>query len=181
MLVEYSFITTLEARDAMRVASDFLTSRGFVAEASGAFALDGGDWNALEVRREKRTGKARTQTAVDLPQVIRLEWDRGRVTLAALSLQLPSFNTAVSSAPRGNRTESEQRQLLWAITQSMMLVVGAQQPDQGAAEWDRVEQEIVAQAIAKRKGVKPLVIILGILAVIAVIIAIVGVATSPRY
>jgi hypothetical protein len=180
MLVEYSFITTLEANDALRAASDFLTGRGFIVETTNAFALDGGSWNALEVRRDKK-GRARTGTAVDLPQVVRLEWDRGRVTLAALSLHAPTFNKRLSREPGGGRIEIEQRRLLWSIARSMELVVGTQQPNQGADEWDRAEQEVINKTAAKRKGNRTLIIIVAIVAVIAIIIAIVGVATSPRY
>jgi len=182
MLVEYSFITTLEAIDAMRLASEFLTGRGFLVERSNAFALDGGGWNALEVRLEKRKGKARTKTAVDLKQVVRLEWDRGRISMAALSLLAPGINTGLSTRPSRDKTfEADQRQLLLAIARAMELVVGGQRPDQGAAEWDRAEQEVTAQAATKRRRNQPLIIFVVILAVIAIIVAIIGIATSPRY
>src|SRR4051794_16092301 len=85
MVVEHIFITTLEAPDALRLASQFLNARGYIASAQSAFAIGGGGgWNVLEMTRGKKSA-AKAKSVIEFPQTIRIEWDRGRVTVAASS------------------------------------------------------------------------------------------------
>src|SRR3712207_6576985 len=80
MVVEHVFVTTLEAPDALTRASEFLAAGGFVVQEQKAFPLGG--WNAVEVTRGK-SNAARAKSVEELPQRVRVEWDRGRVTVAA--------------------------------------------------------------------------------------------------
>src|SRR3954453_1751804 len=81
MVVEHTFVTTMLAPEALTAASGLLASRGFVAIGDRAFALDGG-WNCLEMTRGKKNA-ARSKTILDLPQQVRIEFDRGRISMAA--------------------------------------------------------------------------------------------------
>ena len=87
MVVEHTFVTTMGQEDALRSAAEFLHGAGFYAPPEGAFALGPAGWQRLRMRRgmEKLTQAKR---ASDLPQEVRLEYDRGRVNLA-LSVMVP--------------------------------------------------------------------------------------------
>src|SRR6266550_777518 len=111
MLVEHAFITTLEASDALQLASRFLNARGFEAVAQNAFALGPGGWNVLEMTRGKRKAQ-RAKSVVDLPQQVRLEWDRGRVTVAASALSaMEAQTTTWNRKPKGKPAKFQQQLL----------------------------------------------------------------------
>jgi hypothetical protein len=88
MVVEHTFITTLEPEQAMQTALNFLQERGFVSDGPSGFRFANDAWTSLKVRRGKTTVRA-AMNAVELPQTVRLEWDRGRVVVAA-SMDVPA-------------------------------------------------------------------------------------------
>src|SRR3954452_20642571 len=96
MVIEHQFVTTMEGSDAMRAASEFLTARGFAVKGQNDFAVGGG-WTTLEVIRGK-SNAARAKSIAELPQRLRLDYDRGRVTVAATLeyYQRGSFGTTAS-------------------------------------------------------------------------------------
>lgn len=74
MVVEHSFITTLDAADALGATRDLLLSRNWIIKSETPTAV------------EATAGEANVQKAKSvhtLPQHILVEFDRGRVTLAA--------------------------------------------------------------------------------------------------
>src|SRR5690554_5084575 len=75
MVVEHVFVTTLEESEVMRRAAMALGAMGFAAAAD---APSGG----LLYRRGKRSA-AKARRPSDLPQAAAVQFDRGRVTLAA--------------------------------------------------------------------------------------------------
>jgi hypothetical protein len=81
LVIEHTFVTTLDSHDALALASDMLSRRGFVTEGESGFQL-GEEWTTLQMKRGKKSA-ARAKTPSECPQQVRLEWDRGRVTLAA--------------------------------------------------------------------------------------------------
>lgn len=74
MLVEHTFVTTLECEPALSVAKELLGHCGFI--------IDRLEERALQARRGKNKPAA-ARRIDELPQRVRLEFDRGRVTLAA--------------------------------------------------------------------------------------------------
>src|SRR6188474_2921057 len=109
MIVEHVFITTMEAPDALRLASQFLSSRGFEAVHQEAFQLGAPDtWNVLEMRRGKKT-PAKAKSHLELPQQVRLEYDRGRIALAASA---QSLQEARGRKLKGKPAEELTRMLL---------------------------------------------------------------------
>ena len=73
MLVEHTFITTLDGPDAIELAWGFLSEFGFAK-------VDRDD-RSLHVSRGRPKPKSDLSVS-DLPQAVRLEYDRGRVDLA---------------------------------------------------------------------------------------------------
>jgi hypothetical protein len=65
----------------LRLASEFLTAGGFVVQRDPAFSV-GTPSTKLEVTRGVANA-AKAKTIDQLPQRLALEWDRGRVTVAA--------------------------------------------------------------------------------------------------
>ncbi len=75
MLVEHVFVTTKEAAEALTAARDFL--------AKGGFRVAVETENVLEMKRgREKVGQAKG--LLQLPQQVRVEFDRGRVSVAVL-------------------------------------------------------------------------------------------------
>src|ERR1041385_7975041 len=154
MLVEHTFVTTLDAQAALSAAADLLTSRGFVAQKSAAFQMGGG-WNDVEFDRG-RTNAARAKSMLELPHHVRMEFDRGRISLAA-SISLQSwaerqYRLGVSSRYAGKRNEAFQQELLLAIIEALeLLLVARQPPKQCTARLDHVEIQILDVARRRRR------------------------------
>ena len=75
MIVEHSFVTTLPAPDAFALAGSMLTARGF--------GPDGEPTSQSHQWRRGRSSVARAGSTLTLPQRIRMEFDRGRITIGA--------------------------------------------------------------------------------------------------
>jgi hypothetical protein len=82
VVIEHSFVTTLPSTDALTAASELLAKHGFVAEVQEGFRLGETQWTVLQMKRGKKS-IARAKDPTECPQRIRLDWDRGRVTVAA--------------------------------------------------------------------------------------------------
>ena len=151
MVVEHAFITTLEAPDALRLASHFLASRGFEATAQGAFAMGPEGWNVLEMTRGRKRAQ-RAKSVVEYPQQIRLEWDRGRVTVAASALspqenQVRTWNTR----PKGAPAQLQQQLLLGLCTHLQQLLEAQLDMTQVAYAWTASEEQIQKQDRSRRR------------------------------
>lgn len=73
MIVEHTFVTTYEWPDVSTLALSFLGLAGFTVQAASEGLIE-----ARRGRTEPRGGRVST-----LPQTFRLEFDRGRVAIAA--------------------------------------------------------------------------------------------------
>ena len=80
MVIEHSFVTTLDPQQTMRAASEFLGSHGFIAQTRAGFAMGQGEWDRLEMRRGQ-TKLRKAKSVAQLPQVAHVHWDRGRVNV----------------------------------------------------------------------------------------------------
>jgi hypothetical protein len=88
MVIEHTFITTMEADEALWAIANFLAARGGFATVpdTGFAPITAADAvpapRAVELSRGV-TNPARAKGIADLPQRVRVEWDRGRVSVAA--------------------------------------------------------------------------------------------------
>ncbi len=128
MVVEHTFVTTLPPQEALKKASQFLARGGFVAKSQTAFALDQTAWTTIDVRRGKTTS-TKSSAIPDLPQQIRLEWDRGRVSVAA------------SIADR-HSVKKRSALLLSIVIGLENLLAKGQSEDQAVGEWYRIDSEL---------------------------------------
>lgn len=164
MVVEHTFITTLEAQPALERAGALLSSRGF-AHAGTRY---GSDAQLHMNRGNAKAAKARSVT--ELPQVVRIEWDRGRVMVAASIEASPTWGGASSWGGISERPQKMtlHTRLLTAIANALEAVVARDLPvNEAAAEWDHVERD-VAEAAAEhaRRSRRRMIILWSILAII---------------
>jgi hypothetical protein len=183
VLIEHSFVTTLPPEQAMGMASEFLARGGFVAEADQAFDLaSGGQWTTLQVRRG-RTSSYRAKDPTEAPQRVRLEWDRGRIAVAAsidaTSTRGRSFSlgpTIGTSELKGKRARPY-ADLMVAISQDVDdLLVGRVAAGAAGGRWFPLERQLRDTA---RKARRRSWIILGVfLVLVIVLVAIIAIAGS---
>ena len=175
MVVEHTFVTTLDAPQTMQAAMQFLQSRGF-DRSSSAFPM-GGEWDTLEMRRGKKNA-ARAKNVTQLPQVAHVNWDRGRVTVV-LSIE-PSYvwggaSTAAFGLTAGTEKPKKMKlhaQMLSGIASGLeQLLVHNAAPDTAAQQWMYAEEEAFAAARRRfrRNLIITLVIVLGFVALIALL------------
>ena len=174
MVIEHVFVTTLDAPDALRLASEFLTANGFVVQGQGAFQLGG--WTSIEVTRG-RANAARAKSIEELPQRVKVEWDRGRVTVAAYIQAFggrQSFTIgAETELPPHSPKARLHAQLMGAIAQGLeMLLAHRRTPDEAMGPWRAVAAEIAADAARRRRstriGLTILVVFLALLVALAI-------------
>jgi hypothetical protein len=169
MVVEHSFVTTLDAPQALQAASAFLAQRGFVSANTSAFPMTDPTWTSLKMTRGKTTRRARSIS--ELPQSLRLDFDRGRVTLA-LSIT-PSAAWGAGSFYSEPKPTSKRlrlhRELLAAIATALESLLAHRAPaPQAAAPWDTVEAEVAR--VARRRKVRNGVVLASIVLLVLLLI-----------
>ena len=130
MVVEHTFVTTLEAPEAMRAVGTMLAELGFVAEVQNAFAMETA-WNAIELRRGAAKSR-RGRGLLQWPQQVRVEWDRGRVEVAVAIHPPPRGRLDTNATKLGKKQSADQAQRAaakaschcsagnrWVITEAM--------------------------------------------------------------
>ena len=184
MVVEHVFVTTWPAEEALGAAARFLADRGFSAVEAGGFAVGtvaaqpvGANaavasasappplpsaaqsvaqptWNSLHLRRP--AGKVgRAMTMVTLPQTLRLDFDRHRLTLAITGTE-DAYVARRGLFGSGGLTEAERQSqinLLFVMARALeSLLADKAAPEQAAAVWKQTESQMIgaAEATARR-------------------------------
>jgi hypothetical protein len=163
MVVEHEFVTTLDGVAALTAASRFLNAGGFAGQDS-AFLVGETQWTTLEMKRGRKAA-ARAKSIVELPQRIILNYDRGRVTVAAsiTASHIWGGNAnftvgfGVDASNESPKKMVMHQQLLIAIANGLEGAIGKGQADDVArADWLRAEQ--VIEAAAKKRKRRNLII-----------------------
>jgi hypothetical protein len=158
-------VTTLESGDTLRTAAEFLRAFGFAADAEVAFQMDSA-WRSVELKRG--FNKLTRRGIVDWPQQVRLDWDRGRVDVAA-SIAPPtrtsSWNWSTRDASRsaGKRQTALMQELLLTIATALEILLSQAQAEtagQHLAQIDQRLQDLAAKERRRRNIV--LFIVLGV-------------------
>src|SRR5258706_11125966 len=182
MVVEHTFVTTMQDREALAAATGLLNSRGFTAVGEQAFSMDG-TWNNVELRRGKAKA-ARSKSILDLPLNVRIEYDRGRISVAAAIT--PWSRGGREQIPGELRTRSNnnphplQQELLLAVVAAIELLLAQRQlPQQCVMRLDQIEFAIFdfTRRMRRRKWIVGISIILGIALLMTLIIW----AANQRY
>lgn len=178
MVVEHVFVTVLESADALKRASDYLSARGFAVapDSAGGFTVGGENpaWTTLEMQRGK-TSSGRAKNIAQLPQKIRIEWDRGRMTVAlsiAASAAWGGSSFMLTNQTPGNLKKMQLHiRLLNAIAiglEHLLAYNGTGQPEY--ADWDATEKEILA--VARRRKIRTIIILLLVFLMLGAVITI---------
>src|SRR5438094_2401437 len=150
MVVEHVFVTTQEPAQAMRAAADLLYSHGFRFDRD-SFSGPPDAPTAMEALRGK-TNAQRAYGITELPQRVRLEYDRGRMSIAASIVPKRTWNgrhASFSSAANASGTQPLQQHaaLLVAMAQGLEnLLAFDQSPNDAAEQWTRIENRLSASA-----------------------------------
>ena len=176
MVIEHQFVTTMDAPEAMRTASEFLTSRGFAVKGQNAFAVGGG-WTTLEVSRGRKNA-ARAKSVAELPQRVRLDFDRGRMTVAAAIeyFRHGAFGTSAREPAPDSKKVRDHAALLTAIVQGLeLLLANRLPPEQASSEWATVEQRIIQEGRRRRRRnflAAVIIIVVGVAAIVTMALTI---------
>ncbi len=158
MVIEHSFVTTLEATQALESSFRFLQSRGFSPNHGDVMRPQATE-NRLELKRGKEN-PARARNVSELPQSIRLDFDRGRVSLAisitpSTAWGGRSFSTSdggvqIKDVEKPNRLKLN-HDLVVGIAYGLerLLVVGVP-AEAEAGDWIDAEEKII-EAARRRK------------------------------
>jgi hypothetical protein len=173
VLIEHVFVTTLDAGDAFRAASEFLARGAFVL-SDGQPASPDGAVRVLDAARGKRNA-ARALSVPDLPQRLRLEWDRGRITVAAAieyfarSLLLLSRSEPPADSPR----IKPHVELLNAIVLGLdEVLTRGTTVDEAAAPWMALERRLRIEGAAARRTHRLILLVLLATFVVVIVFAI---------
>jgi len=178
MVIEHIFITTLEAPEALQRAAQFLNSRGFQATPQAAFAMGGQAWSVLEMTRGKKN-PSRAKSVVELPQQIRMEWDRGRVTVAASSTSLQESRSTTIGKKSGARMARNQQTVLTGLVMSLQELLEAQREfDTVAATNAALEGQLHAADRSRRR--RNMIILLTIFGAFIALITYLTVSSMSR-
>jgi len=165
-----------------------LAKAGFVAEAQEGFRLGETEWTTLQMKRGKKT-TARAKDPTECPQRIRLDWDRGRVTLAASIEPKPArrgyyygglvgYAIAASSNKRGKNTK-DYSDLMILIANSLEELLARQSPPEVAEQgWFAFQDQLRAKA---QKARKRSYILLGVFFAIIIGMVIFAVVASQNH
>ncbi len=114
-----------------------------------AFQIGGGAWNNLQMRRGRKSA-ARAKDPTQCPQQVRLEWDRGRVSVAA---SIEPGNTrnraflwggvlglAISASRASSKKTKQYSDLMIAISRGLdILLAQRRPPEEAGEEWLALE------------------------------------------
>src|SRR5215218_6307209 len=108
--------------------------------------------------RRGRANPARAKSIVELPQFVRVEWDRGRVTVAASITPRTSMGRqqtpgAWTTKPMSARQPDQEGLLLAVVNSLEMLLAHRRPPAECVAGLDQVQHDLVQKARrARRRG-----------------------------
>ncbi len=183
MVIEHSFVTTMDGPQAMRAAEAFLGERGFATAHAPAFPVGDATAESLEMRRGKNN-PSRAKSVSELPQAIRVDFDRGRVTVAASITPSHAWGaskwqwTSVGAIKeRPERMALHQGLLLGIVNGLEQLLVNREPPDRAAMAWHGVETHIAAAA-RKRKRRNLITLAIFITVVTALMVLLIVAANS---
>jgi hypothetical protein len=177
VVIEHTFVTTLEAAEALEATSSFLQARGFTMSSAAGLA-GGSSVGRLEMLRGKEN-PARAKSVAELPQTIRVDFDRRRVTLAVSitpsatwgGRSWASNETGVTAKDVASAKRMKlHHDLLVSISSGLeQLLVQRVAPEVAGLDWAEAEERI---ADAARRYKRRMLIVL--LAVILVVVGIIG-------
>ncbi|HZZ41406.1 MAG TPA: hypothetical protein VFE58_00585 [Tepidisphaeraceae bacterium] len=171
MVIEHTFITTLDSSTALQSAAQLCQQHGFVTAGESAFPMTGPEWTDLKMARGVKNPR-RAKSISQLPQILRLQFDRGRINLA-ISLQPGGPWGGGSFYTEGKPTSKRMRlhrELLTSIALSLESLLANRAPlDQATTQWSQIETEI-ARLARRRKIRQRIILAIVLLLVLAAVV-----------
>ncbi len=147
MLVEHSFITTIDQADALNKASMMLVELGFTPEMQSDARIVSFRRGALNARQTKKMHQS--------PQRVMVEFDRGRISFAATMEEVPQF--------RKHRRVLES--CLVALATLLEKCLAGCVLGEVRGEWDAIHVEMARQDKSRRRLI---IVVWSIIAVILI-------------
>ncbi len=166
----------MEAPEALATAAQFLSAAGFSAESQGAFQI-GTQWRVLDMRRGGANARTQRQGIIHWPQQVRIEWDRGRVDVAASITPVVrprgwGWGSGEGKVPKPE--DAAMRRFLLTVPNALELLLSQRRPDQAQASFDDIERLFQQLSDAERRRKKNLArwlwIILGVIVALIVLV-----------
>jgi hypothetical protein len=156
MIVEHAFITTRDGAEVQASARDLLSMLGFSPTGPSGPARP----DHLDLSRGRRHARQAVYRLELQPQRVRIEFDRGRVTVAA------------SIEPHGRPDNLHRELLVMLATLIEERVVGGADPAELRARWEELHARIQGYNRKKRLP-RDIILALLILFFVAVVVAVV--------
>ena len=148
MVIEHTFISTLPAEEIMQRAKAYLAARGFARLPSD------GKTHVLEMERGARRAAKATSIA-DLPQRVRVDYDRGRVSVAGLIEANAIWGGSGSFGFVSERPKKMivHERMLWAIVLGLETLLAYDRDGQADyTNWDLVEATASDMAYRRKRN-----------------------------
>ena len=172
MVVEHSFVTTMDETQALDAAAAFLQERGFARAVLP-------NARGLELQRGKKNS-ARAKSVSELPQVVRVDFDRGRVSVGisvtpsarwgGQSFTNSQVEVTQKDVQNPKRMKLHHDMALGIATGLEQLLVNGLAADQAARDWNEAEERIAAAARRFKR-----MQLIGTIIIFAVIVVIFGI------
>jgi hypothetical protein len=189
VVIEHAFISTMPPAELFAAAGAFLSERGFQAQAQAAFVM-GGQWDALEMARGAPSA-FKAKNIAEYPTRVRIEWDRGRVVVAA---RIDSKNEKQEKGiPRPvlpSQINLDRAKVIDAlacvlstITFSIEALLSRRDEEAADVEWTLLDKGLQKRALSRRSGINPMTIffVIGGIVFVAIIVLIVILITNPFF
>jgi hypothetical protein len=179
VVIEHSFVTTLDSTQALESSFRFLQSRGF-SPNNGDIVRPQVSADRLELKRGKEN-PARARNVSELPQSIRLDFDRGRISLAISitpstawgggSFTNSDVGVQIKDVENSRRLKLH-HDLVVGIAYGLERLVGERlPPEEAARDWNCAEEKIIEAA--RRRKQKTIAAFLCFLAFVGFIVGLV--------
>jgi hypothetical protein len=174
LVVEHSFVTTLSGHDALSTATTLLSRIGFAADSQGGAVANEVEQMSIQMKRGKKTVRL-ASSPLEYPQRIRIDWDRGRVVVAA------SIETLLDSQQLRLKKEfweaiarKHSAPMLALATGLEDVLSGHREPDAVLQGWLALEEPIRRQAEKRRRVIRMIMWIIVVLFVGLIAVCVLG-------
>ncbi len=147
MVLEHAFITTADAPEVIEDAASFLEDLGFLVVVISETSLQA---------RRGREKASKAKKVSELPQIVRIDFDRGRVSVGA-------------SIEEQRKAGDLHRMLLQVTARSLeSLLARGMTPPEARLQWNAVDEQIEKDAAAMRRRSRILLFVLLLILLIPV-------------
>jgi hypothetical protein len=171
LVIEHIFVTTCTPHDIVGRVGNLMNAHGFAAAPQVAFSVDPNQPMQLEYRKKggRRSFRLRQPSLSECEQTVRLDFDRGRVTLAAALTHHASANVTIGTpGKRAKKILTFQENILFGLAHGVEGVLSQPPAPDAAARWDAAIA--AADTHARRASNRTLLIFLIVVALLGALV-----------